>query len=43
LLAFFTLPRLASQLGEAGKGKMDLNIAAINAGIVPVDKMICQL
>ena len=41
--AFLTLPRLASQLGEAGNGKIDLKIAAINAGIALVAKIICQV
>ncbi len=43
LLAVLILPRLASQLGDAGKGKIDLKIAAINAGIAPVAKIICQV
>ncbi|VTU65287.1 hypothetical protein AMBR_MGDJBKAP_02281 [Leuconostoc pseudomesenteroides] len=43
LLAVLTLPRLASQLGEAGRGKIDLKIAAIKAGMAPVAKIICQV
>src|SRR5699024_3119326 len=43
LLAVLILPRLASQLGDAGKGKIDLKIAAINAGIATVDKIILQV
>ncbi len=43
LLAVLTLPRLASQLGEAGKGKKLRNNAVISAGMAPVAKIICQV
>ena len=43
LLAFLTLPLLASQVGEAGNGKKLLNNAVIIAGTALVAKITCQV
>lgn len=43
LLALLIFPLLANQLGEAGRGKILRNKAAIKAGMAPVAKITYQV